>query len=128
MVPNIVIVVIGIVGTALWADESAFKITVTVVESLLCFYLYALIMLASVQFKKWCDSHDETDIAILTLILAWLCLIDGAVSHIIYSTFSFIIQSESNIAQTLVYLNDWFSLLIYLVVDFFVYKITHKVN
>lgn len=113
--PNAIIIVVSVFGVIFWSDVLGYKITLSVVESLLSVYLCILVLLSSIQYKKWCDDNDRTDVAKWYLFLAWMCLLDTVLSHTIYV----LVQPFADKDQIIgvVYCKDWISLLNYAVID-----------
>ena len=123
--PNAVIIAVSVFGVLFWSDVLGYKIALSVVESLLSVYLCVLVLLSSVQYKKWCDENERTEVAKWYLFLAWMCLLDTILSHTIYV----LVQpfADKDRIAGVVYCKDWVSLLNYLVIDAIILMILHCV-
>ncbi|CAL6098756.1 Transmembrane_domain-containing protein [Hexamita inflata] len=128
VIPNAIFVVLAIVGLVLFESLKTYFNILNLLESIFCVYLTILIILSSLQYKKWCDQNDQTETAHLIVILAWLCLIDCFLSHFVFILVVTIIKTDKETKVIILYLKDWVSLLMNAVIDVVVFKILKLIN
>ncbi|CAL6008650.1 Transmembrane_domain-containing protein [Hexamita inflata] len=96
VIPNAVFVVLAVVGITFIKNSEVYFLVLNILESCLCVYLTILVIKSSLQYKRWCDQNDQTQIAKLIVILVWLCIIDSISTHFLFSILSEIIYCNSN--------------------------------
>ncbi|CAL6008644.1 Transmembrane_domain-containing protein [Hexamita inflata] len=128
VIPNAVFVVLAVVGLIIFNSTNCIYFNIlNVLESIVCVYLSVLILLSSKLFQKN-EKNNQTQMAHLIVVLAWLCLLDSLISHFIcFLTISFIKQYK-NVVQLIILVKDFVSLIFCITIDFIILKILSLIN